>query len=212
LVICQVQPSDRHRATAFVATDQEGQQQMMNLKKAGVGLAASGLLSVGAWSGLAGVAQAATTPGASPAVSPAADGAWPAQVNGRPSQLKAGAALGYYVWHDNNAWHLEVTHPNHNHIVFSGWVSTNGTLSVQRVDDERNDVTRVGPGRREVSFAFNNYGYLDGIHFETRGAQELTFHLYVNGAPIGPTRAFIGRADLHPLHVPFQVDRTSIRY
>jgi hypothetical protein len=185
---------------------------MINMRKAGVGLAATGLLSVGAWSGLPGVAGAATSAAASrAAVAPAADGAWPSQVNGRPSQLRPGAALGYYLWHDNNGWHLEVTHASHDHIVFSGWVGTDGTLTVQRVDDERNDVTRIGPGRHRVSFAFNNYGYLDGIHFETHGAQELSFHFYVNGAPVGPARVFIGRADLHPEHVPFQVNRTTIR-
>ena len=185
---------------------------MLNLKKAGAALAATGLLSVGGWSALPAIADAATSPAASQAaISAAADGTWPSQVNGQPSLLKAGAALGYYLWHDNNGWHLEVTHSSHNHVVFSGWVSTNGTLTFQRVDDERNDVTRIGPGRHEVSFAFNNYGYLDGIHFETHGAQELTFHLYINGAPAGPARVFIGRADRHPEHVPFQINRTSIR-
>ena len=185
---------------------------MIKLKRAAAGLAATGLLTAGAWGGLAGAAQAATPSGsAHAALAPAADGTWPAQVNGTPSQLKAGAPLGYYVWHDNDGWHVEVTHPTHDNVVFSGWISTDGTLSVQRVDDERNDITRVGPGHHEVSFAFNNYGYLDGMHFETHGAQELTFHFYVDGGPLGPNRVFIGRADLHPEHVPFEINRTAIR-
>ena len=108
-------------------------------------------------------ATAATPTAANAPVSPAADGTWPAQANGTPTHLKAGAALGYYIWHDNRGWHMEVTHPGRNHVVFSGWVSTNGTLAVQRVDDERNDLTRVGPGHHELSFAFNNYGYLTGF-------------------------------------------------
>jgi hypothetical protein len=184
---------------------------MANLKRTSLAFTTAGLLGLGAWAGLAPAASAATPAAVNAPVSPAADGTWPAQANGTPTHLKVGASLGYYIWHDNRGWHMEVTHPGHTHVVFSGWVSTNGTVAVQRVDDERNDLTRVGPGHHELSFAFNNYGYIDGVHFETHGAQELTFHLSVDGRPVGATSVFIGHANLHPTHVPFEISRTAIR-
>jgi hypothetical protein len=188
---------------------------MMKLKRAVLAVTTASLFSVGAVLVLASTAQAApvaTSGVAKPVtVSPAADGIWPAQVNGKPASLAAGAPLGYYIWHDNNGWHLEVTHPTHSHVTFSGWVSTDGTLRVQRVDDERNDVTKVGPDGHVLAFAFNNYGFIDGVHFETRGAQYLDFHLYVDGLPAHAVEVNIGGRSLHPEKVPFAIDRTAIR-
>jgi hypothetical protein len=184
---------------------------MLDWKRTSLAVTTAGLLGVGAWAGLAPAAGATTVPAVTAVASPAADGMWPAQVNGHPAQLRIGAEIGYYIWHDNGGWHMEVTHPGRYHAVFSGWVTTDGTLRVQRVDDERNDLTRVGPHRHQLSFVFNNYGYLDGVHFETHGAQELTFHLYLDGVPVGAEHVFIGHADMHPTHVPFAIDRTAIK-
>src|SRR5580693_4378445 len=35
---------------------------------------------------------------------------WPASATGKPAGDVAGGAKGFYLWHDANGWHLEVTH------------------------------------------------------------------------------------------------------
>jgi hypothetical protein len=135
---------------------------------------------------------------------------WPAAADGKPAGDVAGGTKGYYLWHDPFGWHLEVTHPTSDHVVFSGWFSTNGTIAFQRVDDERNDVTREGPADHTMSFVFNNYGGIDGVHFETHCATVIDFHLFIDGAPAGVGQVFVGGGSVHPLAMPFTIDRDGV--
>src|SRR5439155_1837154 len=47
-------------------------------------------------------------------------GRWPADVQGRPANLHSLGATGLYVWHDDNGWHLRVTHSSKTHVTFRG--------------------------------------------------------------------------------------------
>jgi hypothetical protein len=179
----------------------------MRITNALVATAAAGLV------GLGGIAALPAVAGASPAPARAAApayGVWPGQVDGQPSTLKAGAPTGYYVWHTSTGWHLEVTHPTKTDVVFSGTVTADGALKYQRVGLEKNDITRLGPKDHTLSFAFNNHGELDGVHFTTDKTTTLTFTLDIDGHKAGTAQVSLGAKALHPDRVPFSVDRTGI--
>jgi hypothetical protein len=135
---------------------------------------------------------------------------WPDAATGQPAGFQAGAATGFYLWHNDEGWHLEATHPTQDHVVFSGWFSSNGSIAFQRVDDEKNDITKQGPGDHTLAFAFNNYGRLDGVHFVTHCADHLVFHLFINGRPSGIEQINVGHAPVHPRANPFTVDRMGV--
>jgi hypothetical protein len=135
---------------------------------------------------------------------------WPDAATGQPAGLMMGGATGFYLWHNAEGWHLEATHPTTDHMVFSGWFSSNGTIAFKRVDDEHNDLTREGPGDHVLSFVFNNYGGVDGLHFETHCADWLQFHLFINGSPAGVERVYVGHTSVHPLAMPFTIDRAGV--
>ena len=174
-------------------------------------VAAAGVVSIGlgTLAVMPGSASAAPAP-AVHTVAPA-DGVWPAQAAGRPADLKAGSATGYYLWHGPDGWHLEVTHPGATRVVFAGSVATNGFISYQRVDDEAGDVTRLGPHQHVLGFAFSNHGRLDGVAFTAHRATELTVDLTIDGKTAGVANVNIGANGLHPDRVPFTISRTSIR-
>jgi hypothetical protein len=179
---------------------------------------AAGAIGVGAWTALpAGAASRPTvqldssTVAATPAPPTKCETEeWPDAANGQPARLKPGAAQGYYLWHDATGWHLEVTHPTHDHVVFSGWITTNGTIEYQRVDDEHNDLVKVGPNDHRIGFDFNNYGAIDGVHFATHCADWLEIHLFVNGHSAGVQQVYVGHGSTHPLSMPFTIDRRGV--
>lgn len=137
------------------------------------------------------------------------DGAWPAEVNGRPKGFDAGDTGGVYLWHDNDGWHLRVTHKGHAERVFSGTISTPGRIFAERVHDERADRLSVGPNRHELSFRFTNYGYIDGVDFRTACAPKLVVNLRSDGRSLPIERIFIGRDGSHPLSDPFVIQRAQ---
>jgi hypothetical protein len=183
---------------------------------------AAGALGVGAWAAIPSGgasrptvqlnATTAAATSASPTVTPSTceTEQWPAATDGKPAGDVAGGGKGFYLWHDPLGWHLEVTHPTQDHVVFSGWFNTAGTITFQRVDDEHNDVTREGPDGHVMSFVFNNYGAIDGVHFETHCATSLTFHLFIDGTPAGVEQVYVGQGSVHPLENPFTIDRDGV--
>ena len=197
-----------------------GSKKRVGIRRAVTAAVASGGIAAVALAGAPGLAGASSAPtstaAASTGVTPsgampsaaAVASPWAAVAQGRPT-FEAGSESGFYIWHDGAGWHLEVTHPTHDHVVFSGYLTSDGTVRVNRVDDERNDVVRVGPARHVAGFAFNNYGYVDGLHFRTDDATRLVFHLSVNGRPVPATSVDLGRHDANPLRVPFTVARTG---
>jgi hypothetical protein len=181
----------------------------MDIKKPLVAVTGAALLGIGGLVALPGAAMAAPVPAAT--ASSHVYGVWPGQANGQPKDLKAGSPKGFYLWHSSKGWHLEVTHPGKSHVVFAGTISTDGALSYQRIKDEPRDVTKLGPHGHVLSFAFSNYGFLDGVHFETAKATKLVFHLTIDGHKAGVEAVEIGAKSLHPDKVPFTIDRTGIR-
>ena len=170
---------------------------------AGVGVAAAGT------SGSTGSSAQRTVPASSSAAErcPGHDGEWPDAANGRPKSLDAGDTGGVYMWHDADGWHLRVTHKGHAERIFSGRITTPGTISAQRVRDEKADKVVVGPNGHTLEFRFTNYGAIDGVDFHTTCAPRLNVSLRSDGAKVPVERIFIGHAGSHPLSDPFTIQR-----
>lgn len=135
------------------------------------------------------------------------NGHWPADTLGRPASLASGSAAGAYVWHNADGWHLFVTHPGTDKVVFSGRVLSSGKIDGVGRRTEQRDKVNVSKRDKVVSFRFTNFGHLDGIDFRTRCAQRLGFELRMNGKRIAPEQVFIGADAHHPAHTPFAVTR-----
>lgn len=165
-------------------------------------------------------AEAATTATASPpsprtsATTAAAckdgrDGEWPDFANGRPKGVDAHERGGLYMWHGTEGWHLWVTHHGDDRRVYTGTISTHGTLTAQRVRDERDDKVWVGPKDHELHFRFVNYGGVDGVDFQTRCAPSIRVSVQADGHELGTERVYIGHGDTNPTSVPFTIERAG---
>src|SRR5581483_725061 len=146
------------------------------------------------------------------------NGAWPAEAEGAPAAFAAGAPAGAYIWHDADGWHLRVTHPGTDRVVFTGTVVANRKIEDHRILDEHND--RVRLNRRHDAFAFrlNNYGHIDGVDFRTACASvmRMTFAETVKTAngkvrthQLSPSDVYLGANGAHPTSVPFRVERSK---
>ncbi len=159
--------------------------------------------------------SSSTSPAAEPAAAPATatcrgdDGNWPAFAGGRPAGLDAGDRAGVYLRHDGTGWHLRVTHRNDTRRVYTGTISTRGTIDARRVDDERDDVVRVGPEGHNLYFRFVNYGHFDGVDFTTHCAPSLSFNLKGDGQELQTSEVRIGKEDSNPTSVPFVIQRAE---
>jgi hypothetical protein len=136
------------------------------------------------------------------------NGHWPGVVQGRPSTLQDGAAEGVYVWHDDDGWHLQVTHPGHDKVVFTGRIQSATRMAATPRHDEKADVV-LERGEKSVSFRFTNYGYIDGLDFRTACSPRLTFSFKVNGKKLPALKVFTGSANNHPKSDPFTLRRVK---
>jgi hypothetical protein len=171
---------------------------------------------------MGGVSFAASSPTAAPVTNqttpdpatngclpPGHDDAWPAWVQGRPDGFDAGDIGGVYLWHDNDGWHLRVTHATDDKAVISGVIHTPGRLvDVHGVALEKADQLTLGPDEHTMAFRFTNYGHIDGIDFRTACAPVLRFAFDRSGHLLPADRVFVGDDKNHPGN-PFRVFRTA---
>ncbi|MHB1855506.1 MAG: hypothetical protein ACYCS2_10685 [Acidimicrobiales bacterium] len=162
----------------------------------------------------------ASTPSATPAGAPAPSGScntdsqWPAYVQGQPSNFQAGSD-GVYLWHYvKGGWALRVSHPRlpgkADHVTFTGTLSTAGTFgNVRPVALEKNDTVTVGSNGHTLTFAFNNYGGVDGVDFTTTCTPGLKVELKADGGRVQPRFIHLGANDTHPGSNPFLIRRAS---
>jgi hypothetical protein len=135
------------------------------------------------------------------------NGHWPATVEGRPTLLAAGTEAGDYLWHDNDGWHLRVTHRGQDRLVFTGRIQSSAPLAEDPVKLEPADQVSLSADRKTITFRFTNYGAIDGVDFTTACAQRLTFHFEIAGVDTPVGRIWLGHANRHPLQNPFVVTR-----
>jgi hypothetical protein len=136
-------------------------------------------------------------------------GHWPADVQGQPANLKPLGPTGLYLWHDSDGWSLFVTHSSKSHVTFKGRVTTDGQLYGTERRTENNDRVVFSESAHAVSFTFQNYGGLDGIHFKTKCANRITVSGTLNGQTLRSAQVFIGANAHHPGGVPFVIRRQS---
>ena len=136
-------------------------------------------------------------------------GHWPADVQGRPGNLKPLGPTGLYLWHDDTGWNLYVTHSSKSHVTFTGRVTTDGQLYGTERKTENNDHVVFSESANAVAFKFQNYGGLDGIHFKTKCANRIAVTASLDGRTLTYAQVFIGANAHHPGGVPFVIRRQS---
>lgn len=149
-----------------------------------------------------------------------------ADVNGKPVQFYPGGPKGYYIWQDENGFHIWTTTRGEEH-VFSGVIQTDGKIfhvRGHRLEDgdsfnvygdiqerswfrfsEGDGNTRFAVGGREVTleqdkihFKFENAGGSDGLNFRIKDATYIDFVLLIDGRPIHSREIHISDSGWHP--------------
>jgi hypothetical protein len=138
-------------------------------------------------------------------------GTWPAEVQGRPAGFQAGDD-GVYLWHDQDGgWALRATHAGpHDKVIIAGTLHTDGKfILVHRTRDEGNDIVAVSANHHTILFRFVNYGWVDGLDFDTRCSEGFSATFYISGT-LAPTSAVhLGAGEVSPAGNPFQIERVA---
>jgi hypothetical protein len=113
---------------------------------------------------------------------------------------------GYYIWHDDNGFHLRTHGPTVRHD-FVARLRTGGTFeNVDPVRLEDVDNVAVLDGGHVLEMHFHTFDFTDGVNFNVRGGEHLRFNLRLDGSLIGTDRIFLGNAGRHPETNPFSLE------
>ena len=158
-----------------------------------------------------------------------------ADVSGKPDDFSPSGHMGYYIWQDDDGFHIWTTTRGEEH-VFSGVIRTDGRLfnvrghrleqgdSFKTYEDVkgnswfdghgRNKGNRFSAGGRDVNyendqirFKFNTTGGSDGLNFRIQNANFVDFDLYIDGHPINRRAIHIGESGWHPYSHNFRMNR-----
>jgi hypothetical protein len=134
-------------------------------------------------------------------------GVWPEDVRGRPTDLKAGAPAGVWIWKNSTGWHLRVTHDaKKTKVVFSGVVRSEDRHVVRKVLTERND-RLVRTTARLASFRFTNFGWVDGLDIKPGCSDWIGFRFWVDGKRLAPEQIHLGADGSSPSSNGFRITR-----
>lgn len=136
-----------------------------------------------------------------------ATGSLPTEVRGG-SFVKAGSEAAQTVWHDGRGWHLRVTKPGRERLVFSGTITTSEPMRYTPRRLEKKDRVLLSSDRRTLSFRFNNFGKIDGLDFVANCSSSVTFSLQTGDAQTPLDRIDLGRSKVSPTSNPFTITRT----
>jgi len=162
----------------------------------------------------AGAQTATSVPDSTGTSEPAAEttgcqfGQWPADVQGRPVQLKAGAEAGLYLWHNDHGWHAFVTHADHQKVTFRITVRSTTNIYGVETHDERGDAVIEHADEHAVTLRATNYGYLDGMNFRTGCGRGIEVSGTINGQPLTASQVFVGHDGDHPANFPVTIKRS----
>ena len=133
---------------------------------------------------------------------------WEAPVQGTPHDFAAGARGGDYLWHDASGFHLRVTHRGDHRAVYTGVITASAPMRIDPVKLEKGDVAKLSADHRTLTFAFADYGRIDGVNFHTDCASSLRVdRLHVGNANLPSDRVYLGAYRTHPKAIPFTVHR-----
>jgi hypothetical protein len=140
-------------------------------------------------------------------------GTVPAQFQGKPASLKAGVALGYWVWHDTSGWHVAATHAGKSRVVLTGVIRTSNPMHATGVKLERGlrgDRWVLAPHHRALTFRFTNYGGMDALRIGADCSATVTFALYANGHKVSPSQIHLGRGAVAATSNPVVMRRVPV--
>ena len=127
-----------------------------------------------------------------------------------PKAYHPGAAGGDYLWHDRHGFHLRVTHPATERVVYTGVVTSSSPMRIDPVELEKGDVVTLSSSHRTLTYSFVNYGRIDGVNFHTDCASTLTVsRLHQGDRNLPLDRVYLGEYRSHPKHIPFTVHRRA---
>jgi hypothetical protein len=127
------------------------------------------------------------------------DGSHRARVQGAPIFFNATDRTGDYLWHDDDGFHLRVTHRRIGREDFSGTIASPTPMHLNPVRLEGYDRADLSPDGRTLTFLFTDRGHIDGVEFTTERADQLSVGpLTVNDYPLPPDRVFLGAGRINP--------------
>jgi len=158
-----------------------------------------------------------------------------ADISGKPDDFSTGGHKGYYIWQDDEGFHIWTTTRGEEH-VFSGVIRTDGDIVALRGQNlERNDIVQTdenhnrhslfdafdrGIGnafnhgdreiktqRDQIRFKFDTTGGSDGLNFNLRNARYIDFDLYIDGHPINRREIHISESAWHPTASKFRLNQ-----
>jgi hypothetical protein len=132
-------------------------------------------------------------------------GRYPSSVAGRPATVKVGMT-GMAVWADKHGWHLRVSEAGKDRAVFTGRVTTDGTIKALTRYTERGDLT-LDHGRHRVVYRFTNYGGVDGLDFVLPCSSSVRFSVAMNGRLLSTNHIVVGGGADHPAANPFTISK-----
>jgi hypothetical protein len=133
--------------------------------------------------------------------------AWQGPVADGAPDLNHDSPTGYYIWHNDNGFHLRTHGPNARHD-FDARLTTDGTFEdVDVVRLESRDGVQVLDGGHELTIHFNTFDATDGVNFRIDGGERLRLALRLDGQLIGTERIFLGHFGAHPERNPFVLRR-----
>lgn len=133
--------------------------------------------------------------------------AWDGQVGDSAPDLNHDSPTGYYIWHDDNGFHLRTHGPNARHD-FVARLHTDGTFEdVDAIRLEDRDRVEVLDGGHELLIQFHTFDFTDGVNFRIAGGDHLRLALRLDGRLVSPERIFLGSNGHHPDDNPFVLHR-----
>ena len=135
---------------------------------------------------------------------PVASAAPLGSVEGAPT-IDASSATGYYIFHDENGFHLRTHGPGAQHD-FDAALHSKGTFeNVDVVKLESGDKVDVTDGGHRMVIHFRTFDATDGVNFTVNGGDKLHLALKLDGRPAKTDEIFLGGQGKHPKHNPFTI-------
>jgi hypothetical protein len=177
---------------------------MRTLRRTVLSSVAAGAVGLGLV--MTGAGPASATDGDAPGCS---TGRLPDVVMGSPD-VKAGQALGVYLWHGSNGYSLRATHSGSRKVVIAGRLSaSNGFSDVTKVRLEKADNVTLSADHKTLTFRFTNYGYIDGVNFAADCSKLMRVKIRINGDIASPRQVKLGKHRSNPTSNPFTIERSQ---
>jgi len=175
--------------------------------RGGVSVRVAAVLAVGMFLSVVGPSGAARA--AKKSVSKCdAVGGWSA-VAGRPAGLTRLSVGGLYLWNEKGVWRISVTHGDRKLQKFQGTISFDAPITTRPVGVEGTFADVVQTNGSTATFAFANYGGVDGIAVNAPCATAVTLSGTIDGQPVAASQVFLGTSGTNPPSVPVVLTKST---